>query len=58
MIDNSIHWLSILYWTAGLTVALLVTFVVVSPCMLSSKISRDEEARELRNALTHIDRAA
>lgn len=58
MNGSEIHWLSILYWTLGSAFVLLITLVVVSPCVLSSKISRDEEDRELRANLGRMDRAA
>ena len=58
MNGSEIHWLSILYWTVGGAIALLVTLVVVSPCILSSKLSRDEEDREVRATFDRIKRVA
>lgn len=53
-----IDWLSILYWTVGGAIALLVTLVVISACRLSSMISRDEEDRETRATFDRIKRVA
>lgn len=58
MNGTEIHWLSILYWTIGSTVAFVIGFVVVSACRLSSQISRDEEDSELRASFERINRAA
>lgn len=56
--NADIHWATdALIILAGLA-AFIVTFVVVSALRLSSQLSREEEADELRSTFDRMDRAA
>lgn len=55
MSGSEIHWL----WDAVIVfVCAPVLLVIISPFMLSSKISRDEEERELRAAFDRLKKVA
>lgn len=54
MNGSEIHWIR----DGLILLGLLAAFIVICPCILSNKISRDEEARETRAAFDRMKRAA
>jgi len=53
-----IHWAQDALIILGLLTVFIVVFIVVSCCRLSSIISREEEAGELRATFDQLDKAA